>query len=252
MIGAAESFGYGPGDSAREEVFERIAKGLRQGAFYAGPSMTPALEALVAILERIGWRGGVSDFADAMPDRCLDYTVTEMIHTLARLGWRTQEWPLGANKLDPRLLPAALIQPDGSVAVVLGREGPSYGVRLHGGAVEERPASALRGKLLIFAPMDAAAEPDDADRASYLRVLARRFHDPVAFLLWITVLVNALSLVSALAVMAIYDKVIPGGALDTLLALFIGVALAIGVEIALRRVKARAVAQVAGRLDFLI
>jgi ATP-binding cassette subfamily C protein LapB len=244
--------GFGPGDATREDVFDRIVEGAKQGAFSGGPLTTPAAEALIAVLERIGWNGGVREFAEAMPDDEPDFSVIDMTHALARLGWRATPWRLGAGRLEAGALPAVLVESDGAVSVLLGREGGCFGVRSAGGAVDERPVAAIRGEILVFTPMESAMEEAAASESGFLSGLAGRFFGPMWLLLWLTVLINLIALASALSVMAIYDKVIPAGAYDTLAALLAGVGGAVAIEIALRRVKARAVAQVAGRLQFLI
>ncbi|MEO1201000.1 MAG: ATP-binding cassette domain-containing protein, partial [Pseudomonadota bacterium] len=65
-------------------------------------------------------------------------------------------------------------------------------------------------------------------------------------------IVNLMVIAISLAVMAIYDKVLPAQAMDTLLAIVAGVGIAFVAELWLRRIRARIIGHLAGRLEYLI
>ncbi|MFP6750029.1 MAG: ABC transporter transmembrane domain-containing protein [Alphaproteobacteria bacterium] len=67
-----------------------------------------------------------------------------------------------------------------------------------------------------------------------------------------TLIFNILSLAMPLFMMSIYDTVIPSASVNQLLFLVAGVALAISIETALRRLRVRAMAYLAGRIDYLV
>lgn len=225
-----------------------IAAALQAGTLGDLPQHRPATAALAVLLQALGWRGSLAEVVGAVPHmQHLDAAL--LLDTLARLGFPARRWRGGATRLEARLLPALLVDRSGAMSVVLGRQGdhvlvqgPAEGPRL-------RPAATLSGTLHVFPP--AARVPPQPSR-SFAAGLLRRLRPTLLLALGAGCLADLLGLAGAFAAMAVYDVVIPAAAYGTLLALTLAGVIALAAELALRWVRARALAHLAARTEVLL
>jgi len=86
----------------------------------------------------------------------------------------------------------------------------------------------------------------------YFRRLLTRFRPLILRTLGATLASNIIILATPLFIMSLYDKVIPNGALDTLSVMLLGVAVALAGDWALKALRARMIAHLGGRLDYIL
>lgn len=211
----------------------------------AESDLTRCFTALLALL---GWRGGPDDMLGALPHAEPDPDLTDIRNALARLGFATRPQKLRRGGLDPRRLPALLVEPGAAVAV-LYRDTQGVVMRFDGATGEARPTAHghLAGRLYLLT--------DHAVRApgrSWTSDVARRFTGDLPALLVISALITLLGLAVPLFTMAVFDTVIAGQSPDTLRWLVMGATTALVFEVLFRGLRRRALSRIGERLDRLI
>ncbi len=231
-------------------IFNRLNEGLADGTI-CGKTLTCATTAcLLELLKRFGWAPSIDRFVRAMPHFPENFTVIDLREVFARLGYDSEEIVAHADEIEITQLPGLLLDM-GEEPLVIATD-PSEGLVLFdplGGRTQAlRSHNKLR--MILFSPT-AVASPEIANRPWFGR-LTRRFSKTLTFLLGITFLINMMVIAVSLTVMTIYDLVLPSKAMDTLVAIVIGVAIAFLGELWLRRTRARMIGRLAARLEYLI
>jgi ATP-binding cassette subfamily C protein LapB len=164
------------------------------------------------------------------------------------------------------VLPAVLIMADRTCRILLTIDpdlqkatvcDPS---RNHGDAREVASFAALDSNYLgyaFFARPAAAADPraiaaGDLPRAHWFWTVVQRFWANYSHVAIAAFIVNALALATPLFVMNVYDRVIPNGAMASLIALSIGVALALTFDFILRIVRSRIIDMTGKKIDVVL
>lgn len=229
-----------PTDTAEAPRRERL------GGFEATGDVAACL---VPLLEALAWRGDMRHAAEALPHLAERLGVQDLRRVMANLGFESREFRTRLDRLDPRLLPCLVIPDRGSAKVCL-EIGPS-GARLHDGGTgtEARVAARdVRGRIVAFRRREDQHGAAGA-AASWSWANLRRFGAILPPLLGLTLWLNAVSLAVPLFGMAVYDRAIAGGSDRTLASLAVGVAIALVLDLGLRALRARAVAQMGARIE---
>lgn len=222
-------------------------EGLRQHAI-PGLAETDITRCLTAWLAVLNWAGSTDDLLAALPHAEPWPDLTEMRNALARLGHPTRSERLRRGRLDPRRLPALLIE-KGQPACLLYRSPCGTVLRLDGATGACKPCAPcnLAGTLYLAAP-PAPATP----RGSWLSAVARRFVPEAATLLAISAMVTLLGLAVPIFTMVVFDTVVAGRAPGVLPMLALGAVLALAMEVGFRALRQRALARIGERLDRLV
>lgn len=232
-------------DARRFDV-DALHDSLAAGMFEGIGDDAPPVRALLILLESVSWHVSVGQIARALPHFPESFGIEEMRNVMARLGFSSTLAPLDARGLDAVDLPAVMMAPSGACHVLL--EGPAGPIVI----------SALDGTETAFRPVPGAqlatffATPDEAPTKSWTATVLRRMRPQMAQLAAASFAINLMPIMVSLGVMAVFDLVIPTGAIDTLVAIIIGLGVALALEIGFRREKARLLAQMTGRLEYLI
>ncbi len=236
---------------ARQEALGMLRDGLREGRFGGIALSGDAPECLITLLDRLAWPLAPAQLAQSMPHFPLSYGLTELRETLARLGYESTSAQFTAGGVQDKHLPAVVVDPNGGIALVETVPGAdARAIDPQTGA--PRPID-WSEPLTVVSFRQASTVADTAGpRKSWFREMLRRFRREILVLLGVTFAINCMVLAVSFAVMAIYDKVIPAGALDTMLAIAIGIGVALVVELSFRRLKARMIGHVSGRLEYLL
>lgn len=219
---------------------------------------------LPRLLGALGWRGDPRLIAEALPHFATELSLADVRDMLARLGYITAARKIRLADLDPRLAPFLFLPRKGAPMVVYGAADSAAEGGLadgglavfDGGAGRDRTLTgpelrALRGTAYL--PRKAAEESaQPAGRTDWFRQTVARFRRTIALALGVSFLINILALIVPLSIMAIYDQVVGRQATDMLAYILAGVAAVALAEWALRRLRARAQAHVAARMDYLI
>ncbi len=233
----------------RKSAFEKLRTEFLSGQYGGLPVKGDAPMALISLLQALHWDISVKHFARAVPHFPQQFTIVELQETLARLGYQGTVRHVSVRRLSSAQLPAIAV--DGKRLVVL-LAGENNQLIVHDPITDtELPLDrSKRRRVISFAP-----ESEDVtklDTESWLRRTLNRFLPEIRQLLLLTAFINSSVLILSFAVMTIFDKVIPAGALDTLLGLGAGVLLTAGLELYFRGVKAKLIGRVSGRIEYLL
>ncbi|MFN3227791.1 MAG: peptidase domain-containing ABC transporter [Hyphomicrobiales bacterium] len=233
----------------RHARFEQISDALAAGSICGKPITGPAVAAMLLVLERLDWSVSIENMARSMPHFPEEFSVGELREVLGRLGFASEEHLLRPDEVEPSRLPGLVLDVEtfpmvavanakGSIELIDPRTG------------DHRPLPSQPIRLVHF---HAVVPTDDANRnKSWAARVARRFTSKLLFLLSLTFVINLMIIATSLSVMAIYDVVLPAQAMDTLLAIVIGVGIAFTAELWLRRIRAKMIGHLAGRLEYII
>ena len=207
---------------------------------------------LMPLLSALGWRGEARQLAEALPHFTDTLTVAGLRHVLANLNYASHATPGHLGDIDPRLLPCLFVPNRGPAMVLLAADGNAFKAHNGGtGAVETVTDHRRRGTFVTVAG-HTTGETDDLTPGTWLATVTKRFRRLVAVMLAITALTSLLALAPPLFVMTVYDKAIGAQSTATLGVLFAAVMFVFAVDTALRVVRARFLAYIAGRIDLIL
>lgn len=219
----------------------------------------PVRAALEALAVRRGITHDLAALGAALP-MSVDALAAKLAPlALARVGIEAHWRPLGQRPPEPADLPLVLPMAGGGAVLLTGRTGDD--VVLHDAGGEQTvPFAALRplltGEALHSGPVDPVNGASDAHERDLIRrnpkawllgaYLAER--GPLGQMLLASALLNLCALAIPLYMRAIYDRVLPNLAIESLWALSVGVTLVLVFELLLKKIKARFVEAVATRV----
>ena len=210
-------------------------------------TMVAGLEALCLALGRSGARG---DLTGAMPTMDGDMAPSFVPDALARVGLLAHWLAVPVDRLEPHDLPAMLRCKQGGVLILLAVLSGGFCVvedRLgRHPIVLTRLAALVEGDVLVSGPADPDQQGHDSEAGDLVRRNPRLWLAGAFFaekrrlgqLALTGALINLCALTIPLYMRAIYDRVVPNLALESLWALSAGVTIALLFELMLRHVKA--------------
>jgi ATP-binding cassette subfamily B protein len=200
------------------------------------------------LLRALGWRGSPRDMAETLPYFTDTLDVTGLENSMSQLGYQSSHTACQLAELDSRVLPCLFLPREGAAFVVLERRADQ--LRVADNAIappRDMTPAKLRGQAYFFRKSDAALPT----QRGWVTATLGRFR-PLILQAGLASIVSGLVMITgSLFMMAVYNEVIPTGALDTLGHLAVGVLIALmigGVFLALR---SRILAYLAGRVDYL-
>ncbi|MEO5363502.1 MAG: ATP-binding cassette domain-containing protein [Magnetococcus sp. DMHC-8] len=108
------------------------------------------------------------------------------------------------------------------------------------------------GTACFFEPLDLEERAAHQARTGWFGMVTERFRQLLGHLLLLTLIITLLQMVFPLFVMAVYDRVLGSGSIDTLLHLLIGVSVALMFDWLFRKMRAGMAVYVGARLDGII
>ena len=168
------------------------------------------------------------------------------------------------SEIPALVLPTILSMRDGSTRILLAIDldtkiasviDPSSNV-----PAQSRPLAELSDEYLGFAflvrPASAAdaraVAAGDLPRAHWFWSVVRRFWSNYSHVATAALIVNLLALASPLFIMNVYDRVVPNGAIPSLVALSIGMCIAVVFDFVLRMVRSRIIDMTGKKLDVVL
>ncbi len=245
---AVSAFQHGKGDD-RTSKFEHIRNALADGTTTGKSLEGPTVSAMLLLLQQLEWTPSISDLLQSIPHFPEEFTANDIREVVGRLGFSSNEELLRPSEIEASRLPALAL--DIEVYPLIVAKHASGNVELIDPQSQARrtmPDEAIR--LVHFDKVDPAGE--GANNKSWTNRVALRFRSKILFMLALTFVINLTIIATSLSVMAIYDSVLPASAMDTLIAIVLGVGIAFTAELWLRRIRARMIGHLAGRLEYLI
>ncbi|ABG30294.1 ABC transporter ATP-binding protein [Roseobacter denitrificans] len=238
-------------DWENDSNYDALSAGLRSGRFGGLPSHTNAGEAVVEVLRQCNWPVDFRAFAAAVPHFSPELNLNAARGILRNLGFETAEDNLRGRNLQHL--------PSGSFVVSTSEDILFIGANDNGRLVLRDPVTGqeqpIRQRRLYrcFRVSQAHSKSGTTPvSGSWISNTFHRFAPENRTILFIIFLSNTLIVIASLSVGFIFDKVLPAKAFDTLVALLAGICILLYVDLRLRRIKSRIIAQVSGRIEFIV
>ncbi|MEM7254413.1 MAG: ABC transporter transmembrane domain-containing protein [Pseudomonadota bacterium] len=248
---ADDHFTFLDDDASRLTSAERIRE-ISQGPFSAKHHSSELLACIPAFLVLSGWDGSQRKLLEAL-SATESFDLTSLRNTLVELGFvTTVEKVHRFASLDSTHFPAILITRAGHARILCGREGRDYIVY---DPQTEEIARNRRVSGIVVSSVGRAEETVEYDSSEPESWLAERFKPLRRFLLsafLLTFLSNLLALATPLGIMAIYDRVIGSGSVDTLYYIGLGIATALVLDLVVKRLRSATLDTCSARLGFII
>lgn len=219
----------------------------------AVPPPGPMEACLDPLLRALHWRGTPRQVAEARGARGV-MDLVDLRNAMANLNFASRLEDLRLADVDVRLLPCLFVPRDGA-PLVLTKAGEVAGTLAGFDAAAFSTVTIVAGDqrgTVCFFDRDSHANADAPVKMGWMRHLLHRFDGSIARLLGLSFVLNLLALAPALFVKSVYDYVLAAHEAWTLVALGLGVAIALGCDTALRVLRGAALAHIGARMDFLI
>jgi ATP-binding cassette, subfamily C, bacterial LapB len=240
----AKEFGDGP-RPGKNSLFPAINEIVRPE--------TPAEACLAPILALFGWAGEGRRIREALPhfDRIGD--IEGLRSVLDRLGYGTSRHGVKLSELRPDFMPC-LFSRDGSDAVlIVERELDGTLLAFAGDCSEWQFLRSSGQSGWAFPIWDQSAKEEPAEQGkSWLLSAVSQFKPVIAATIALSFLGNLAALTIPVFVIFVYDLGIGTKSINTVIMLTVGAAIVIATNLALRAVRARAMAYFGARIDALI
>lgn len=241
---------FGVSEAERsQDGFSELRAGLAAGR-YGGLSLTgPVVDAMVVLLERLGWAYSPNRFARVMPHFPEAFDVDVMRDVMARLRFSSRKLVCNLRQINDVDCPALIITDPDNPRVIDFVDGALCLLDVAGNPTNEGIPTGRQSVVVFRRDQEM---PADNPRQSWMFSRIRRMVGPIALLFGVTGFINLMVLVTSFTVLAIYDSVIPTKSYDTLLAIMLGLGFAVAIELAFRRLKARLIGRMCGRLEYMV
>ena len=203
---------------------------------------------LALLLKLINARGTAREVAESLPYYTDSLDLTSFHNTMSQMGYKTNEVKCTLGMLEPRSLPCLFVPDHGPAFIAMGRLGKQMriGNTAKGEARFESDLS-IAGQAYFYELVEA----DENDSRSWVGGVLWRF-SPLIGQATLSALVSGFVMMSGpLFLSIVYSTVIPSGAKDTLLYLTIGAAIGLGAGYFFMRHRARILAYISGRIEYL-
>jgi ATP-binding cassette subfamily C protein/ATP-binding cassette subfamily C protein LapB len=219
------------------------------------PRLSDLSVCLLRLLEALEWNGKERHLAEAIPHFAPNLDLTGFRETLANLNLGTHPISVRHDRINPNLLPCLFVpdDPASTVRVIVSAGADGYHI-FDGTHRNFRQVSgrAMQGTAYVVKNSDHTLDEMRRRGQDWTAPLAGRFRTLIGQVIGLTLLFNVLGLAMPLFMMSIYDTIIPSASVDQMLFLLSGVMLAISLDAGFRRLRGRAMAYLAGRIDYIV
>jgi ATP-binding cassette subfamily C protein LapB len=182
----------------------------------------------------------------------------------AKAGLESSSVRRRLREIPALVLPAVLAMRDGSTRILLAIDQASKTASVvdpsSNNLAESRPLAELAAEYLGYAFLirpASAADPravaaGDLPRAHWFWSVVSRFWSNYSHVAIAALIVNILGLASPLFIMNVYDRVVPNGAIASLIALAIGMGIAVVFDFVIRMVRSRIIDMTGKKLDVVL
>ena len=233
------------------DAYASLLRGMATGLFCGLPTSGAGPATLVEALRRCRWWVDSRRFAGAVPHFPDHFGLDEVRASLHRLGFTTSRRRILGAHLS-QMAPGSFIhgKEDQFFFVCAADDGQLELFEPNSNTVKPLRARKRYNCLVLS---EEESKPEEAlARLGWTSAMVQRFTPENNILFFLTFLSNMLVVMASLSVSFIFDKVLPTQAYDTLATLVAGVALLLTLDLTLRRLKARIIARVSGRIDYIV
>ena len=203
---------------------------------------------LALLLKLLNARGNPREVAESLPYYTDGLDLAGLQNAMSQLGYKANRVVCTLGEIEARALPCLFLPNNAAAFVVMGRIGKQ--MRVGGGDFEEgqlEPDLSIAGQAIFY---ELAEKDIQGHRSWSLMVLAR--FAPLISQATLSSVVSGLVMMSGpLFLAVVYSTIIPSGAVDSLMYLTIGATIALGAGFFFMRHRARILAYISGRIEYL-
>jgi len=252
---------FNPKDIPAEklEPIERMIKIMQQAGVPAFENCDMWESSLCALVLALEPKCRTYRLLESLPDARHHYDESDVLNTLARLGYFSRQISVKTEIVDSRLFPCLFIEKDGTPFIMIAREDGQIRIFKNHNItyISEEKLSSLQGRLVVFERFDENKPATSkfvrsGTNYSWFRALLGRFHGTFAQIFCAGLVINLISLTTPLMIMLVYNRVIATGTIDVLPMIVFGMALAAAFEMVLRSMRSRGLSWIAARMDNIV
>lgn len=185
--------------------------------------------------------------------------LSQVLNTMAHLGYMAKAVTTHMEDIDTRLFPALYVGADGIPVVITRAAADGFHVIKNGSdIVMPRGAQTkMSGMLYAFEHIDRHRQATSgfmrqASRHSWFTALFSRHMPTLRVIIVAELFINLISLTTPLFIMLVYGDILPSGSLATLPMIALGMVLCVAAEGVFLHLRARALGWVTTRTDYLV
>ena len=203
---------------------------------------------LTLLLKLMNARGSARDVAESLTYFADSLDLPSFHNAMAQLGYKVADVYCTLGELDSRALPCLFVPDGASAFIAMGRVGQQMRVAINeAGEVKLEPNLSLMGHAFFYE----LAEHKIPEGSSWVARVLKRFAPLIGQATLSALLSGLVIMAGPLFMMVVYSTVIPSGAKDTLAYLSLGAAIALCACYFFMRHRARILAYIAGRIEYL-
>ena len=232
-----------------EEIDMEDPPNLRQVEQGSGFSLLRALQAFLALEGKAFSIGALRDLGDPSE---LEYTPKSAVEGLTQLGYKSSFGRIRIKRIKDTHCPLIAFTPTGDALLVEGDDPDgllkvtSFSGRSEQRRIRRKEFAGEVGKYVILANIDPVKDTSSASWfwGSFAQSKWLYFQVIIA-----AALTNFLGLSTSLFIMVVYDRVVPNEAIESLIALTIGVTIALGFDFLIKTIRGQFVDRAGQRAD---
>ncbi len=216
-------------------------------------SVTDFTFCVIPLLKALNWFGHAHHVAEALPHFADTLDLTGLRNMMANLHYRSTAVRISLDRIDRRALPCLFVPDDGPAMVVVRGDKDTLHIfdSMDEAYIDITPGG-VQGTAYFFQTIANDPKAKKQQEGSWFKGVSDRFRGLVYQMFAVTFFLNVLALATPLFVMAVYDQVVGAGSLTMLAYLSIGVTIALGCDLFLRRVRTHILSFIAARIDNIV
>ena len=241
-------------DSAQVVIAENLDEETISFEAISEINQSSIMAAVISFLRHHGVRKSVASVREAVENSSDRFTASEAVNALSNLGFKSNFGALSYKQLSVELFPLiALLKNGEAVLLKLPAEGGKLTAIESSGKGKEIYINAddfvkkFSGYVILAKALN---QREREERSGHWFFSAFRKSKWIYVQVMIAAMVsNFLSLSTSLFTMTVYDRIIPNGAFESLIALSIGVVIALGFDFLIKSLRARFIDVASKRAD---
>jgi ATP-binding cassette subfamily C protein LapB len=213
---------------------------------------TTAEKCLAPTLALLGWAGEGRHIQEALPHFDRVDNMEALRRVLSLLGYGTTRKFLRQSEIRSHAIPCLFTRDGTDITLIVDREPDGSLLTFDGKSASWTKIEPTKQAGWIYSFSDLSSKAEAAEGASWLFSAIKQFKPTIVATLGFSLLGNLAALALPIFVICVYDLGIGTKSIDTIVMLAIGAGIVIATNLALRSVRARAMAYFGARIDALI
>lgn len=208
---------------------------------------------ILPLLDALGWKGGKRTFLNALPYDYRDFSVHDMMNTMANLGFKVNSSKGSLTQLDTRLLPCLFMDGNNDAHVLINYDGKEF-LSFDGGSSSFSTLSVGQktGKFYFFEELALMATSPDKQQQGWFGTFVTRFRKQIAISLVLSFILTCTALMSPLIVMGIYKKINTAESVTGFWIVGVGIVGILVIDLLFRLFRQRTLLHLGARMGYLV